>query len=175
MTRLVIAGTLLIICVNSVARDLIPHEGSAALNPANLREPIAVWQCKDPYSNGKDGAALLEFGHYFLKEWEEREVSSNLIDRVMKKVMAEGKQKYGPAPALTRTGFFLLAGDKTTTRAHYFRDGLDHRWNWLGADVRFKYSFIITPDGTGLYYDFSSSRAESVRPSSRYQCSKGVW
>ena len=45
--------------------------------------------------------------------------------------------------------------------------GLDRRWNF-GHD--YQYAFIIKPDGTGLYYDFSTSGDGSAKPSDFFRC-----
>ena len=44
--------------------------------------------------------------------------------------------------------------------------GLNRRWDW-GDSV---YAFIIKPDGTGLYYDFSMSEDGTAKPSGFYEC-----
>ncbi len=54
-------------------------------------------------------------------------------------------------------------------RARFYVAGLERRWDFpsdaLLADGGYPYSFIITPDGTGLYYDFSTSKDGRARPS----------
>ena len=52
-------------------------------------------------------------------------------------------------------------------------DGVDRRWNW-GArdDGRFKYSFIISPDGVGTSYNFFEGET-STKPSNFFhECRK---
>lgn len=72
---------------------------------------------------------------------------------------------------------FVLYGDGTTgTEASFVREGLNLRWDW-GSYLRdggyyFRYSFIIEPDGTGLYYDFSTSTDGISNAKGRYQCKK---
>ena len=50
-------------------------------------------------------------------------------------------------------------------RARFYVAGLERRWDFpsdaLLADGSYPYSFIIKPDGTGLYYDFSTSMFQS--------------
>ena len=50
-------------------------------------------------------------------------------------------------------GFILYEGGYIGELTYYSRTGLEHRWDWGPND---EYAFVIKPDGTGLYYDFSS-------------------
>ena len=60
-------------------------------------------------------------------------------------------------PQLDGVGFVLYDGGNTGELASYKRAGLLHRWDWGWNDTRYVYSFLIKPDGTGLFYDFSSA------------------
>lgn len=52
--------------------------------------------------------------------------------------------------------------------ARFRINGLDRRWDF-GSD--FDYAFIIEPDGTGRYYDFSQVESgESTGPKETYKC-----
>ena len=43
-------------------------------------------------------------------------------------------------------------------------DGLNRRWNWeTDEDGAYRFSFIIDPDKTGLYYDFGDSTKAKPR------------
>jgi hypothetical protein len=57
--------------------------------------------------------------------------------------------------------------------AIYELKGFNHRWDF-GSNVEengFEYSFVIKPDGTGLYIDFSNAESgKLVRPSQLYIC-----
>ena len=59
-------------------------------------------------------------------------------------------------------------------KAMFYVAGLERRWNFpsdaLLADGGYPYSFIIEPDGTGLYYDFSTSEDGQARASQLYTC-----
>jgi hypothetical protein len=71
-------------------------------------------------------------------------------------------------------GFVLYDGSAVGEFAVYQRRGLDHRWDW-GPDGG-DYAFIIEPDGTGRYYDFSSvSDGESTSSSGLYDCADKSW
>ena len=72
---------------------------------------------------------------------------------------------------------FVLYGDGTTgEEAYFFRQGLDLRWDWgtyyRDGESKYRYAFIIEPDGTGLYYDFSTSTDGIASPRSSYKCKK---
>lgn len=60
-------------------------------------------------------------------------------------------------------------------RARFYVAGLDRRWDFpndaLLANGAYPYSFIIEPDGTGSYYDFSASLVDGrATPSAFYTC-----
>jgi hypothetical protein len=66
-------------------------------------------------------------------------------------------------------GFILYDGGYSGESTHYGRKGLNHRWDWgpHGND----YAFVIKPDGTGLYYDFSlAPSGEEVKANAVYKC-----
>ena len=71
-------------------------------------------------------------------------------------------------PAL-RVGRVSVAG--TSHVAGFSVNGLNLRWNF-GDDAEggYDYSFIIRPDGTGLYYDFSHSTGGTANASQTYKC-----
>ncbi len=72
-------------------------------------------------------------------------------------------------PTLQGIGFVLFDGGYTGVRTYYRRTGLEHRWDWgpNGTD----YAFVIQPDGTGLYYDFTSvPKGQSTKASAVYKC-----
>ena len=68
------------------------------------------------------------------------------------------------------SGYVLYDGTNEGTIAFYQRNGLNHRWSW-GANA--VYSFVIKPDGTGAYYDFSyADEGEQIKPNDIFKCSK---
>ena len=72
-------------------------------------------------------------------------------------------------PSLEGLGFILYDGGYSGERTYYRRTGLEHRWDWGPNETN--YAFVIQPDGTGLYYDFSSvPYGESTKVSEVYQC-----
>ena len=67
-------------------------------------------------------------------------------------------------------GFVLYDGTDTGSRGTYLRQGLNLLWNW---GYKGQYAFILEPDGTGLFYDFSNTKeGESKKADSVYKCSK---
>lgn len=73
-------------------------------------------------------------------------------------------------------GFILYEDGVEGEEAYYSRDGLDLRWDWgtyeRDGSFKYRYSFIIEPDGTGLYYDFSTSENGVATPRGIYKCKK---
>lgn len=64
----------------------------------------------------------------------------------------------------------VFVGD-TTHPADFRVDGLNWRWNFgCTEDGAYPYSFIIEPDGTGLYYNFRPSADGRADPSEFYDC-----
>ncbi|MBR6450140.1 MAG: hypothetical protein IKS96_09385 [Fibrobacter sp.] len=66
----------------------------------------------------------------------------------------------------TKDGFILYEDGTTGEFADFSRQGLDLRWDW-GV-----YSIIIKPDGSGLYYDFSTSVNGLATPRDQYKMHK---
>lgn len=68
-------------------------------------------------------------------------------------------------------GFILYGNGTSGEEAYFSRDGLNLRWDWgsNGYGTSYKYSFVIEPDGTGLYYDFSTSKDGTAKPRDVYK------
>lgn len=67
---------------------------------------------------------------------------------------------------LSKTEGYIKIDDSTVFTS-YNRKGFNHRWDWE------EYSFIIKPDGVGLYYDFNFvSEDKTTKPSQVYRCDK---
>jgi hypothetical protein len=72
---------------------------------------------------------------------------------------------------LVEVGFVLYDGGVSGVLARYQRQGLNQRWDWGPGGGKF--SIIIKPDGTGLYYDFSSvPSGETTKANDIYKCSQ---
>ena len=69
-------------------------------------------------------------------------------------------------------GFVLYGSGTAGELANFSRQGLDLRWDWGETETSYKYTFVIEPDGTGLYYDFSSSTDGKSKPRGIYKASK---
>ena len=102
------------------------------------------WKCRDFINGGK---TLVEVGRALFPH--DYKYSSNY-----RELTDEKKQELDKF--LKIVGFVLYDGTDTGDLTFYHRDGLTHRWDW-GGDKR-SYSFVIKTDGTGLYYDFSTSK-----------------
>lgn len=73
-------------------------------------------------------------------------------------------------------GFVLYGNGTVGEEAYFSRQGLDLRWDW-GTHYRdgqsgYRYSFVVEPDGTGLYYDFSTSTDGTAKPRGIYRVRK---
>lgn len=73
-------------------------------------------------------------------------------------------------------GFILYEDGTTGEEAYFSRDGLDLRWDWgslkRDGSIKYRYTFVIEPDGTGLYYDFSTSTDGNAKPRGIYKVRK---
>ena len=63
-------------------------------------------------------------------------------------------------------GFILFDGCKEYTEAFYTRQGINQQWDWKEG----KYSFVIEPDGTGSYYDFTNVKDGRAKASDFFKC-----
>lgn len=73
-------------------------------------------------------------------------------------------------------GFILYGNGVVGEEAYFSRQGLDLRWDWgnyeRDGESKFRYSFVIEADGTGLYYDFSTSKDGTAKPRGIYKVHK---
>lgn len=73
-------------------------------------------------------------------------------------------------------GFILYEGGIVGEEVVFSRQGLDLRWDWgsyyRDGSFKFRYSFVIEPDGTGLYYDFSTSKDGTAKARGVYKTYK---
>lgn len=75
---------------------------------------------------------------------------------------------YFSKPDYLGVGFILYDGSYSGEPTVYRREGINHRWDWRADD--YHYAFIIKPDGTGLYIDFSLTENEVKKTDERYKC-----
>lgn len=70
-------------------------------------------------------------------------------------------------------GFLLYDGSDKGIRTFYKRVGLEHHWSWIGDDFDESFTFVISPEGYGRYYDFTNvPDGESVKPRDVYKVRK---
>lgn len=73
-------------------------------------------------------------------------------------------------------GFILYGNGIVGEEAYFSRQGLNLRWDWgnyeRNGESKFRYSFVIEPDGTGLYYDFTTSKDGTAKPRGIYKVHK---
>ncbi len=74
--------------------------------------------------------------------------------------------------ALTRQGDIGEVAVSGLTRSARFQvNGLELRWDFgLDDSGNYEYAFVIQPDGTGLYYDFSRSTDGTASPRQTFDC-----
>jgi len=76
---------------------------------------------------------------------------------------------YFDNPSFKDIGIILYDGGNKGETTFYGRTGLDQRWDWNTNGG--SYSFIISPDGKGLYYDFTSiPSGETTKAKAVYKC-----
>lgn len=107
------------------------------------------WRCSDYYDGGK---TLVEVG----------EIPSDYL----KRMSGDSKEMN---VFIKMVGFVLYDGSNAGDITLYQRRGINHRWDW-NLDGG-SYSFIIEPDGKGLFYDFSTAKdGEKVKADNIYIC-----
>jgi len=75
------------------------------------------------------------------------------------------------AASLSEAGFILYDGSSSGELTSYQRRGVNQRWDWGPNGVEF--AFVLKPDGTGLFYDFSNVRqGETTSANDLYECSR---
>lgn len=119
------------------------------------------WRCKD-YSGR--GSTLVELGYIDFTEEELNMEELETTDEASKAFIQAILDKK------LQLGFVLYEGTNKGEFTFYGRRGLNHRWDW-GPEG--KYSFIIKPDGTGLFYDFTTSEdGTKEKADDVYKCSQ---
>lgn len=69
-------------------------------------------------------------------------------------------------------GFVLYDNKDVGESTVYNKLGLEHRWDWTGS-YGGSYSFVISPEGYGRYYDFTNvPDGESIKPRDVYKVRK---
>ena len=130
----------LLILITSHVVGLRPAKAQSSEDSQAELEALETWRCFDSY----------EFNFY-----EEKTVLFTLYRL---------KEDEG--------GLVSVAG--VIQKARFYIAGLDRRWDFPSdaslADGSYLYSFIIKPDGTGLYYDFSTSILGRTTASESYTC-----
>lgn len=75
-------------------------------------------------------------------------------------------------------GFVLYGKGAKGETAYFSRQGLELRWDWgsyispTSGESAYRYSFVIKPDNTGMYYDFSTSKDGTASPRAYYRVHK---
>jgi len=70
---------------------------------------------------------------------------------------------------LAGVGFVLYDGGYSGDSTNYQRKGINRRWDWGPSGA--EYAFVLKPDGTGLFYDFSLAvEGESIKANEVYEC-----
>ena len=151
----------LVFVLASCVEDIRPDsERTIILDGLELTESkpgeFPAWRCNDYIDKGK---TLIEVGiipleHFTTPEYIDNDEFMDNFSRI-----AGFMGDY--------IGYVLYDGTNKGTWAMYRRTGLKHRWDW-GEDSQ--YSFMIKPDGVGLYYDFSA--VETKKADDVYNCYK---
>ena len=107
-------------------------------------QPDELWNCYAPSDENKQKVIIYLYWHQLPGE---------------KHGLGIGAVEFSNSGAAGHTAMFELLG-------------LNRRWRFGVSDAgdAFQYSFVIRPDGTGLYYDFTTSKDGSALPSQVYDC-----
>ena len=59
----------------------------------------------------------------------------------------------------------------STQKTKFRVDGINRRWNFgLNSEGGYNYAFIIKPDKSAAYYNFTGSKGKGVKPSQIFKC-----
>ena len=129
----------------------------------------AHWACRDYASDGPTVLELvitnITFGDMINEVIQE--------DEYIKKEMQKSKDISKTLQELKaaqkfNVGYILFDDGKEYEAALHRREGINHRWVWEEGN----YSFIIKPDGTGLYYDFTNAKDGTTKARDVFKCEK---
>ncbi len=119
------------------------------------------WICREYPSGYK---TLFEVGRWSLKIPEEISEKGLQDSQDSGELSDEGKEELTKiikaiSDLAGMQGFILFDGTNEGERTKYHREGLNQRWDWGELEGReaSRYSVIIKPDGTGLFYDFNTA------------------
>jgi hypothetical protein len=121
-------------------------------SPANSPEPRTITL---------DGTVLSEEIVRELTSW----LCSDLFDRLGRVLVEVGTFSDSD---LTGIGFVIYDGGNSGSPTSYSRKGINHRWDWGPNGIDF--AFVVKPDGTGLFYDFTNANGESVAAKNVFTC-----
>ena len=134
-----------------------------------------IWRCFAPYDFGKNKVLVelnwgTKLGSLTTEEAVENLKAVAKAEGVpLKKPVEDLKPEIERMVELVNvmvSGQVSVAG--VTHSAFFDIYGLNRRWDF-GKDL--KYAFIINPDGSGAYYDFSPvEEGETTKPSQLYDC-----
>jgi len=113
---------------------------------------------------------LLNFADEFVsavKQSKRKDLDN--LSKKMEKDLSKMKKNKGKVKKELRDhklGFILFDNRKNSTMSFYKRAGINHRWDWENGS----YAFLIEPDGTGLYYDFTTVKSGTKKASDVFKC-----
>ncbi len=140
----------------------------------NTYENYTLWECRD-WMDRSDN--IIELVNIHVKH-DEFKIDTNETNPKKLKELRESEK--GIDKALKNlinmfNNYVLFDNRSEHTQAFYYRHGLDHRWDWGGESSKdeTKFSFIINPNGQGLYYDFSNvPKGETTSARGIFKCKK---
>ncbi len=144
---IVIPGKADITPASDITEQKIQSERKLILDGEEVIEndvgEFVTWKC-GKYPSGE--RILVEFGKIIISD-------DYIKSEEYKKLDKSKQEEFGQF--INKFGFVLYEGGDVGDFALYERRGLNHRWDWGPDSV---YSFIIKPNGIGLFYDFSNSK-----------------
>lgn len=119
-----------------------------------------IWKCGERFSDSDETLVLA------------RIITPSIWD-LFKSVKESDK----PIPKEINFGFGEIEVAGTTFRTSYTVEGFDRRWDWGDSKNKkaARFAFVISPNGTGSYYDFNFAD-QNGRATSKatYQCTHGT-
>ena len=145
--------------ISDTAQKEIPDTARTLEIDGKTFDKYTLWGCSE-YSG--DGPILIQLAITDITVKDilktAQEVKAIQLDKDIIKASKEFQEH--------KLGFILFDGRKESVMALYKREGINHRWDWEEGH----YSFVIKPDGTGLYYDFTNVKSGTTKARDVFKC-----
>lgn len=169
--------SILVACTPMNVRDTSSYETSDTPRTITIGDTTydkyTLWGCREYSSSFGTVLELVRIDtppKSLTKDDKTQIIQENktLRENKNRKKILESIDKIEALLSQMQVGYVLFEGRKEYKSTFYSRKGINHRWDWEDGG---NYSFIIKPDGTGLYYDFTTvKKGETTKARDVFKC-----